>query len=267
MVSIHPGPTALRFIAVDTIIDLAIIVASTYVILIVTKTALSRLQKKEIVSSTAVEQVYKLFSLIMYTIMIVAILYSLTSAHEVFYVLIVLLISILLSNWRIIANVTAYYIILITRQPYKSAPLIELPSLNLKGKIMEISPLYTKIKTTDGKLIYIPNTYLLSTTIIQPTSIKSTLSITIEIDVPEGEQGKSVEKAEKMLRTILEKFHITPQPRDLVLKITALRNNRVRIRAEIPIAGVEPRPGVANLLLSYLYNELAGLKPTISIEE
>ena len=247
------------------IVEALVLVAITYLIMLVIKTLLMRLQQREVITSAVREQVYRLLSLILYGFVLLFIVYMFTSAHEVFYFILLLTAAALFSNWRLIANVTAYYVMLLGKHPQRAAQLIEFPRLRIRGRIVEITPLYLKLRGPSGRLYHIPNSVALEepTVIVAGIQTMARLSVLIE-KLPEGE---SIENIEKKIRSTIEESQLVPRARDVVIRVKEISKSGLLVDVEIPLVGSEPRPGVVNALVHLLYQGLSEYAPRIRVEE
>ena len=249
------------------LIEALLIVIVTYLVLLLAKFFLSKLQKRETVPSNVVEQVYRLLSLVLYSIMAVAILYTLTSAREVFYVLLVVLASILFANWKLIADITAYYVMLLSRYGYRrGSPVVEMPRLGVRGKILEVTPLYTRVRGLDGSIFYIPNSVLIEEIVRQLASIQTTVAFKLSLRLnPERGMAEQIENLRKLIRKGLEESHSVVKHQDVVIRIDELSGDRIEVLLIVPIAGSEPRPTTINNIMTHLYEALRDYSPTISL--
>jgi len=248
------------------LLQLLIVFIIVYLFLRAVKSLLLRLQKRDMISSTLSEQIYRLVSLATYAVTIIALIYMFTSAREVLYVLIVILAVILLSNWNIIADVSAYYIMLAFKQSHRAATLVELPRLGIKGKIIGTGLFYTRIRTLSGKIAYVPNHVIVSEPIVQLTNVQSTVMLEIEVDAPRLEKGNPIEYLEKIVRSILGEARLTTRPQEVTVLVTSADSSRIRLEVRVPVMGAEPRPATINSIIAELIDELGDLSPSIRLK-
>ncbi|KSW11932.1 hypothetical protein CF15_03830 [Pyrodictium occultum] len=248
---------------IPPLIEVIIVFVIVYLFLRLVKSILSRLQRREILPSVLSERIYKLIALITYVTTAIIIVYMFTSAPAVIYTLVALLIVVFLSNWNIIADISAYYVMLISKQSFRGASLIELPRLGIKGKIIETSPLYTRIRTLSGKIVFIPNHIMVSEPVTQLTSIQSVVTLEVEVNKPEIERGSPIEYIEKAIRTILAESRLATRPQDVVITVLSASSDRIKLEVRIPTMGAEPRPATVNAIIDNLYRGLAELSPAI----
>ncbi len=248
-------------------LEVIILFLSAYILLLIVKVVLARLQRREILSATIVEQIYKLLSLLVYTIVGVSALYLITNANEIIYVLLIVLAAILFSNWKLIANITAYYVMLLQRQAYRGATLIELKNLGIKGKVLEINPMYTKLRTIGGRIVYIPNYVMIGEPVVHLVNVQTNIALRIEIDRPKEEQlQEAIRKIEKTIKSKLDEARIVVRVRDVTVRVLSAAPSRLNILVVAPIAGSEPRPATINNMVAVLLDALRGLNPRIEVE-
>lgn len=248
-------------------IESLLIIVATYLLLLIAKFFLSKLQKRETVPSNVVEQVYRLLSLVLYSVMIVAILYTLTSAREVFYVLLVVLAAILFANWKLIADITAYYVMLLSRHGYRrGSPVVEIPRLGVRGKIVEVTPLYTRVRGLDGSIFYVPNSVMIEEVVHQLVGIQTTVAFKLRLRLdPEKKMADQVETLRRLIRKGVEESHSTVRQQDMVIRIDKLSSDEMEVLLAVPIAGSEPRPSTINNIVTHLYEVLREYSPTITL--
>ncbi|WP_055409858.1 mechanosensitive ion channel family protein [Pyrodictium delaneyi] len=249
------------------LIQLSIVFVVVYLFLRIVRSILLRLQKRDLVSSTLAEQIYRLVSLVTYTVTIITLIYMFTSAREVIYVLIVALAAILLANWSIIADISAYYIMLAFRQTHRAATLIELPRLGIKGKIIGTGLFHTRIRTLSGKIVYIPNHVMLSEPVAQLANVQSTVALEVELNIPKVEKGNPIEQLERNIKSILGEARLATRPQDITILVLSADNNRVKLEIHVPVMGAEPRPATINNIISTLMDELEELSPSIRLKQ
>ncbi|ABM80761.1 hypothetical protein Hbut_0913 [Hyperthermus butylicus DSM 5456] len=249
------------------IVKLVLLAIIVFITLRIVRFILGRLQRRDVISSTVAEHLYKLTSLAVYATAAVIIIYMFTSIREVIYALIAIFVAILAANWSMIADITAYYIMLASRQVYRSASLVELPRLGVKGKIVSINMLHTRIRTPAGRIVYIPNHIIVSEPIVQLTGIQGVISLELEVKLPKDVRtSNSLEYIERKIRNILGEARIATRPQDIVVLVDEATVDKARLIVQVPIAGVEPRPSTINNVVSILVNGLKELEPSIRVK-
>ncbi len=251
-----------RNILLGPLLDVIVILIVLFLILRITKFVLSRLQRRDVIPAAVAEHLYKLVSLIMYITVFMLIIYVFTTAKEVIYALIALFIAILIANWNVIASISSYYIMLSSRHIYRAANLIELPRLGIRGKIVGMSLLFTKVRTPAGRIVYIPNHIMVNEPIVQLTTIQSF----VELEVTVGLDGASIDSVEKRIRNSIAEARLATRPQDIIVSVEEADTNRAKLLVRIPIAGIEPRPATVNSIVNVLINGLSPHKPTIRVK-
>ena len=254
-------------IPLKPLIEVAITLIIAYIILIMIKAFLSQLKRREVISSLVAEQVYRLVSLAIYSVTLVIIIYVFTSIQAIFYVILAVLVAVLLSNWHAIANIAAYYIILLSRELYKSSQIIEMPTLGIKGKINKLTPFVTEIKTSNNTIIHVPNYKFLTEPVVKYSTAYSTVSLTVEVDIPSSEDSlKVLRELEAQVRKSIEQSRVTVRPQEASIELIKVKNKRALFRIKIPVSGPAPRPSTINIIMTYIYNGLKNLNPLIQLE-
>jgi small-conductance mechanosensitive channel len=244
------------------LLDVIVILIVLFLVLRVTKFILTRLQRRDVIPGAVAEHLYRLIALISYITVAMLIIYVFTSAEEVIYVLIALFIAVLIANWNIISSITSYYVMLSSRHIYRAANLIELPRLGIRGKIVGMSLLFTKVRTAAGRIVYVPNHIIVNEPIIQLTTIQSF----IELEVIVSADSTSLEEVEKKIRSVIADARLATRPQDVVVVVEEATSNKAKLSVKIPVAGIEPRPSTINSIVGVLAKGLAEYKPTIRVK-
>ena len=248
------------------LLQLLVVFVVVYLFLRGVRSLLLRLQKRDLVSSTLSGQIYRLVSLATYAVTVLTLIYMFTSAREVIYILIVILAAILLANWSIIADMSAYYIMLAFKQSHRAAVLVELPRLGIKGKIIGTGLFYTRIRTLSGKIAYVPNHVIVSEPIVQLTNVQSTVTLEIELDMPKLEKGNPIEQLERTIKSILGEARLATRPQDVTVLVLSADSKRVKLEVHVPVMGAEPRPATINSIVATLMDELGEFSPSIKLK-
>lgn len=247
--------------------ETAAIFLAAYLILLITRFILVRLQRREVFTALAVEHIQRLLALIVYSIAFVSSVYVITNVHEIIYFFIAIIVVILAANWNIIASVSAYYVMLLRREAYRTT-LLEFPRLRLRGKIINTTLLFTKLRTPTGKIVYIPNYITISEPIVHLVNIQSIIHLSLRITKPpEISMREFIPQVEKRIQSRLDAEHLVTRAKDIVIKLTSSRANEAQLELQIPVAGFEPRSATLNQIISILVDELRDYNPEISLIE
>ncbi len=249
-------------------LEIIIIFVVSYLFLLIVKIVLNRLQRREILSATAVESIYRLLALFVYSIAGISALYIITNAKEIFYLFIVIIGVILLANWAIIADMTSYYVMLLQRHLHRGATLIELPRLGIRGTVVSTNILHIKMRTPAGRIVYVPNHLFLTEPLIHLVNVQTQLYLQVEIKKPEKAKTMTqlVRDVEKRIRDKLSAEHLVPRVRDITVQMTAGSAERIRLRVTVPLTGAEPRPATVNQVMAAIIDALAEYEPTVQLE-
>jgi len=242
---------------------ITIVIASIF--LKIVRTTLSRLAAGKAISKLVIERAYKTISIIIYTFTIVVILYIVTKIHELIYLIIGIILIAIAANWELFANFVAYYL-LTGAYGLKSGDTIHLIQYQLKGRITDISPLYTKILTMLGDIVYIPNRCLIASPLSKSTYEYTIICLEITITLPNFEP-EILETVEKEIRTTLtKKFKSAIHSRGITVSLKETTASEARYEVCTPIVGVEGREEVASMLIRQLAQSLLKYKPTIKVK-
>jgi small-conductance mechanosensitive channel len=244
------------------LLDTIIILIILFLILRITKFILTRLQRRDVIPGAVAEHLYRLVSLISYITVAMLIIYVFTSAEEVIYALLALFIAVLLANWNIISSITSYYVMLSSRHIYRAANLIELPRLGIKGKIVGMSLLFTKVRTPAGRIVYVPNHIMVNEPVVQLTTIQSF----VELEVNISSEKIDVDDVEKKIRGVIAEARLATRPQDIIVIVEDAKLGEAKLTVRIPIAGIEPRPSTINSIVDVLVKGLAEYKPIIKVK-
>jgi small-conductance mechanosensitive channel len=254
-------------VSLKPFVEVAITLIIAYIILIMIKAFLGQLKRREVISSLVAEQVYRLASLAIYSVTLVLVIYFFTSIQAIFYVILAVLVAVLLSNWHAIANLAAYYIILLSRELYKSSQMIEMPTLGVKGKINKLTPFVTEIKSSNNTIIHVPNYKFLTEPVIKYSTTYSTVSVTVEVDIPSSEDTlKTLRELEAQVKKSVEQSRAAVRPQEVSIELIKVKDKRALFRIKIPVSGPAPRPSTVNIIMMHVYNGLKDLNPLIRLE-
>jgi hypothetical protein len=245
--------------------EITAIFLASYIILLISKFILIRLQRREVFSALAVEHINRLLALIVYSIAFITSVYLVTNIHEIIYFFIAIIVAILAANWKIIASITAYYVMILRREAYRTT-LLEFPRLGIQGKIVNTTLLFTKMRTPTGKIVYIPNYITITEPIIHHINVQSIVRLKIAAEKPaDVSMNTFISNLEKTIQVRLDSEHLATRAKDVIVKLVATENNKAIMEVEIPVAGFEPRPSTLNKIIGVLHDELKDYKPTITI--
>ena len=248
---------------ITALITSAIILVSLYIILKIVKNILYRALRED---RPYAEQLYKIIAYSSYIVVFIIVISLFARVHEPLYIAIIVIAAVLLSNWRLIADITSYYILQAHRRLYRVGATIELPGLNIRGRITSIDPIYTKLRTSAGRQIYIPNYRLLSEPIIQLAYLQNNLSFIVKLDITSIKKNP-MNEVEKIIRDALLSPRIIQKPSDIKLKVREISTSSMEFELTIPIMGSEIRPDTINRITSVLYSHLEKLNPKILLHE
>jgi len=247
------------------VVEALVLMAAAYLITLLIKSLLLRLQQREVISGVVREQVYRLFSLTLYSIVGLFIVYMFTSAREVFYIILLIMAAVLFSNWKLIANVSAYYVMLLSRHMQRAAFIVEYPRLGIRGKIVEVTPLYVKVRGPGGRVYYVPNSIAIGEIMTQLAGVQTTARLRL---ILHGEPSiLSASQLEKKIRQVLEESQLVPRARDAVVRILKASPEKAELEVEVPLVGAEPRPSTVNMLVTMLLQGLSAYRPVVEVIE
>lgn len=263
-----PHLSQLRQLVLIPSIEIIIIFIISYLFLLVVKIVLNRLQRREILSATAVESIYRLLALFVYSVAGISALYIITNAKEIFYLFIVIIGVILLANWALIADVTSYYVMLLQRYLHRGATMIELPRLGIRGTVVSTNVLHIKMRTPAGRIVYVPNHLFLTEPLIHLINVQTQLYLRVRIKRPEKAKTMTqfVRDVEKRIRDKLSAEHLVPRVRDITVQVTAGGLESIELRVTVPLTGAEPRPATVNQVMAAIIDALAEYEPKVQLE-
>lgn len=247
------------------IIPLVITIVVAAIFLKIVRASLSRLATGKVISKLVAERAYRTISIIVYTFVVVIALYVVTQIHELIYLTIGIVLIMLAANWDLFANFIAYYL-LTGMYGLKNGDTIHLIQYQLKGRITDISPLYTKVLTMLGDIVYIPNRYLVASPLSKPTYEYTTICLEITVTLP-GFEPEILETIEKEIRTTLtKKFKSIVHGRGVTVSLRETTISKARYEVCTPIVGAEGREEVTSTLIRQLAQSLLKYEPTIKVK-
>ena len=248
------------------IIVVAIIVAALVGLRFI-KYYFSRLAQRNILSAKLSEQMYTPIEAIVSAITLISILYVITQIRELIYIVIILIAALLFSNWRVLADITAYYLI-VSQYNVRSGDIIDVPSLGVKGKVTRLTTLAVIVRTNEGSTIIIPNSLLLSSPIRHLSANQTRILLQITLNLPRGMENAMMVlgEIENKLREMLVAKKLVHRPHDIDVAITSLESSRATFTVSIPIPGTETRHYNVNMIAKILASELGSYDPRIIVK-
>lgn len=228
------------------------------------KSLLKSLERKNVVSALLSGQIYRLLAIVVYSTVLIVIAYIITSVGKLIDFAFIIGIAVLLSNWKLIADVTAYYLLLAFRGTYQSS-LIELPRLGVRGRIVGSTLFHTRLRTPEGRIVYIPNHIMISEPVTQLAAVQSIVRLEVDMDTPKQAKTSIIEAIETLIKQALRESKSTTRLQDVVIQVRSLSPTRARVLVNVPVAGSEPRPATINNIMASLYKKLEDLNPQINV--
>lgn len=205
------------------------------------------------VDTRSVNNMYKLIKTATSIVIFFLVLYTLTQASVIVLFILGIILIMIAASWEVIANVAAYYVVLINRRIGKG-DLIEIEYNNMRiiGRIREINPFFTTIESSKG-VFSIPNLALLRYPSRTPGPTGE-LTINVRIwGVDDPDTIRSIVRRLEDEIAVLSR-PIVPSPRHLRvhLLIDELSNDSVSLRVVIPLPSQEVNREKFNRLLEDL---------------
>ncbi|HIQ03396.1 MAG TPA: mechanosensitive ion channel [Desulfurococcales archaeon] len=231
------------------LVRIAATIIAGVIFLKIVNAILRRMVARNILSQTAYDKFRSVLSLIVYIVIILLLVSLVTDNIIIVYALLGLMFIIIYSSKDVITSIIAYYTIILTR----SITIGSYISIDkYTGRIQNITPLFTEIRTVDGDLIRIPNSTLLNKNIVVLGSA-FTLKIGVRVN-----GTTNIEEIEDKLRKLLSKtpeIVLTIKPE---IDIKCVRSNGVEFTITTYIAS----PSRANTVFTVLAkNIIETLKP------
>jgi small-conductance mechanosensitive channel len=205
---------------------------------------LRRMAEKNIITTPVSERLSRLFSIIVYGVAGLFIIYFYVGVGQILYVLIVLALIFLVYAWEPMSNVMSYYAIVLSRLV---SPGDYVFIDGVSGRIRDIGKLSVTIRTPNGDLVSIPNRTILSR-VLRKMSDLSTASIIVHVD--NYEDPDKLEEIEKKIREIIVLRYkhgiMTVEP---TVSLISANRHRATYMVTVSLTGYEPRiPHLSNLV-------------------
>ncbi len=236
-----------------------ILLVIAYLTLRVTRYALSRLVARNVLTQTVAEQVYRPIQALVYILTIITLVYIVTQTPGLPYIWLAVLLVFLAANWSLIADMTAYYIIV--SRKIRVGDYVEVD--NVKGRIVSIDVLSTTIRDHQGNTIIIPNRILISKPLVRAS--RTTTSITLEVTVNMQEEV-DLDQLESLIRDVLTKDkRLAVRPQDVEISILNVAGTKATLLVTVNIQMPHLRSPAINQLIRSLASKLKRYEPSIRV--
>ncbi|MET1101236.1 MAG: mechanosensitive ion channel domain-containing protein [Pyrodictiaceae archaeon] len=257
---------SLSSFTVKILLPILIAVLIAYIFLRVIHYILSKLAERRLITTTLVDQIYKPLTLLTYTLLIFIIIYVATGLREIVFLIIVFIVIALLASYNVLSDLIAYYVILWSGR-LRVGDLVELPTLNVRGRVISIDTTATTIRRSDGTLAHIPNRSIVSSPLNILSQSESRLHMRIKIALPKDTRNavNTIIEVEEKIRDRLLRTKLVSRPQNIIINLKLLRRYNAVIEVVIPLALPEPRTYAINSIISSLTDALLPYDPEFII--
>jgi hypothetical protein len=230
------------------IVSLIIIIIGIITLYLIRK-ILDKIKSSPGIDERSVENLYRLIKSALTIILAFLILYTLTQQQAIVFFIMGTILIMMAASWEIIANASAYYVILVSRR-FGKGDRISIGEIT--GNIDEITPFYTVVRSEDG-VYNIPNLKLLRNAVkLQSESVRTTIKIRIwGIDDPEIARS-IIQRIEEEITSLSKPLVTSPRHTQISAVIDEISSDSVSIHINLPVPGPRPNRKKFNRLIQDL---------------
>ncbi len=219
-------------ILLDSLVTLIVAVVIVKAVSYIT----TKMARRNIITQSIAERINRITSLTIYSLALILILFFITGAREIIYLIIVFAIVFMIYSWYPMINVMSYYAIMLSRHIAVGDP-VEIEGVF--GKVREINKLSTVIKTLEGDVIAIPNYRVLVTRVKKRVEARQ---ISLIMTVRGYGDPSSLEELEKRVRSIIvTRFRHGVRMTEPSVNLIALSRDEAKYLVGVAVIGYEPR--------------------------
>jgi small-conductance mechanosensitive channel len=219
-------------ILLDSIITLIMAVVIVKAVSYIT----TRMARRNIITQSVADRINRITSLTLYSLALVLILFFVTGAKEIIYLIMVLAIVFMIYSWYPMINVMSYYAIMLSRHISVGDP-VEVGGFFVK--VRDITKLSTIIKTSSGDVVSIPN-YRILVEVIRRRAESRQASLLVLVR-NYGDASKLDELEKKIRNIIVTRFRQGLRMMEPSINLVRLSRNEACFMVSIALVGYEAR--------------------------
>lgn len=234
--------------------------AAIFVIGRLLKGVINRLVHRNIITQGIAARVSRVLDVTLYLLAFLISLYLLTHVREVLWIIAGFVTVLVLSSWSAIENILAYFILLVSR----SVSMGKTVSLGgIKGRILEITPLYTIVRTFSGDLVHVPNrVFLRSEYAVEHEYEMQNITVKVRgfMDILE------LDMIERRLRDVLlTRFKLSIRGLEPEIILERVSKDEALFRVRFAVVGAESRHYHGSQLAKTILQELKDYNVEITV--
>jgi len=219
-------------IFLDSIVTLIIAVIVVKTVEYIT----TRMARRNILTQSIAERINRITSLTIYSLTLILILFFITGAREIIYLVLIFAVIFMIYSWYPMINVMSYYAIMLSRYLSVGDP-VEIEGIF--GKIRDINKLSTVVKTSTGDIVVVPNYKVMVHTLRKRTE---TRQVRLVMRVRNYGDVSKLEELEKKVRSIIAtRFRHGVRMSEPMISLTSLSRDEATYLVGVAIVGYEPR--------------------------
>ncbi len=234
--------------------------------LLVRRSIIEELVRKNLITASTAEQMYKPLEALAATLAVIAAAYIFFEDMVLGAILVALSAAIAAALWPILSNVFAYYVVLLGHR-VRSGDLIYVDGI--RGRVVRVTPAYTALRGRGGQLILVPNRVLVEKGFEKVASTSSYLRIRVRITLPRSVDKalETIASAEAKIREALHQRRLVQRGQEATIVVQRLEPGEAIIEVDVPLPTPEPRIQLINNIVKSVAMALEGLDPRVEVAE
>ncbi len=246
----------------------AVAIAVTYVALQVgvRKLIFEGLVRRNVVTASTAEQMYKPVEAILVGLAALTILYLLSRDPVAAAALVTLIACLGAASWPLASNVLAFYALLLSHR-IRAGDVVSVDGM--RGRVVRVTPLYTVLRGRDGQTVVVPNRRLLDATFERASTGPVRVRLRVELALPRSRGGALVQlgEVESRLRAVLQARRLIQKGQDVAVAVTRLEPGRAVVEVSVPLPSPEPRAQAVNVVVKHVVEALAEFEPRVEVAD
>ncbi len=212
---------------------------------------LGRLVQKNIIAQSVASRVASIIDIILYLLLVVTVLFEITMVKELIWLIVGVILILMASLWPLLENIQSYFALLTSRS-VNPGKIITVDGTT--GKVLEMNPIYTIVRTTGGDLVYIPNRKLLT----EQHTIEHEYELhTLHLIVKNLNDPNEIDLVEDRIKNVLAtKFRLGVKGIEPRIQLVRVSRNHAEYRISYAVIGTEVKFTHVSHLVKLLLDEL-----------
>jgi small-conductance mechanosensitive channel len=253
---------------VPKILVVAVTVALVYLVLQVgvKKLVLENLVRRNIVTASTLEQMYRPLEAILVALSALVVAYLVTYDPVVAASLVVLVACLGAALWPLLSNIVAFYIVVLGHK-LRAGDVIEFEGT--RGRVVRVTPFHVVLRTRNGYTLVVPNKLLLERSFERAGSGSVRVRLRVSIALPRGVENvvARLNEVEGRIRSTLHARRLIQKGQDVSILIEHIESGKAVLDIIVPVPSPEPRLQAVNAIVRHVAEALIDYNPQIEVTD